>query len=62
MIFEFKFLHFRAYKKYIAKIKYKEYEENYKMSQERIVAAMKIQLFYRSVKQAKRLEREAEEK
>ena len=51
-----------AYRQYIAKLKYKEYEQQYKLSQERIMAAMKIQLFYRSVKNAKELVKKTEEK
>ena len=51
-----------AYRTYVAKQRYKEYAQQYQLSQERIIAAMKIQYFYRSVKKAKQMEVETKEK
>jgi hypothetical protein len=43
----------KAFRQYMERKRFKEYEQRYKHSQERIMAAMKIQLFYRSVRREK---------
>lgn len=51
-----------AFRAYTARKRYREYEKQYKHSQERILAAMKIQMFYRSIKRAKQAELKKEER
>jgi len=50
-----------AFRKFSAKKRYKVYEEQYKRTQERILAAMKIQMFYRSVQQSKKAQAKVKE-
>lgn len=51
-----------AFRSYTARKSYKQYEQQYKESQKRILAAMKIQIFYRSNKNAKVMIQRMEEK